>query len=70
MKKWEKKSENRLNFINKSEDEVDELLTVRKTLSTQNVKEDEDDGIFSNVAWVLDDFVSDQKDGSDILETV
>lgn len=53
-----------------SEDEVDELRAVSITLSSQNVDENGNDGILGNVGRVLDDFVTNQEDGSDILEAV
>ena len=39
-------------------------------MSAQDVKEDKDDDVVGNAGWVLDDAVSNQEDGSDILEAV
>lgn len=53
-----------------SEDEVDEFLAVSIALSAQDVEEDQDNDVVGDAGWVLDDAVSNQEDGSDILEAV
>ena len=53
-----------------SKNEVDEFLAISVSLSTQNVKEDKNDDVVGDACWVLDDAVSNQENGSDILETV
>ena len=49
---------------------MDEFLAVSETLSSEDVKEDKNNDIIGNTWWVLNDAVSNQKNGSDILETV
>ena len=53
-----------------SEDEMDEFFAVSVSLSAQNVKEDKNDDVIGDTLGILDDTVSNQKDNSDILETV
>ena len=46
------------------------MLAVGISLSSQKSDEDEDNDVVSDVTWVFDDWISDQEDGSDILEAV
>lgn len=56
--------------MNKSNDEVNELSAIGITLSSQKGNKDKDNDIVGNIGWVLDDLISNQKNGSDILEAV
>ena len=49
---------------------MDEFFAVSITLSSQNIEENGNDNIIDNTWWILDDAVSNQKENSDILETV
>ena len=51
-------------------EEVPELFAVGNTLSSQNVEEDGDDDVVLPVLGVLDDGVSDQEEGSEVLGAV
>lgn len=41
--------------MNKSNDEVNELLTIGISLSSQKCNENEDNDVVGNIGWVLDD---------------
>lgn len=49
---------------------MNELFTVSISLSAEDVDEDEDDDVVGDVSGVLNDGVSDQKDGTKIFEAV
>lgn len=49
---------------------MDEFLAVCVSLSAQNVQEDQDNDVVGQATWVLDNAVSNQENGSDILEAV
>lgn len=49
---------------------VEELLAVSIGLSSEDSDEDEDDDVVGDVLGVFNDGVTDQKNGSDVLETV
>ena len=53
-----------------SKNEVDELWTVFVSLISEDSDEDGEDQIVGKVSWVLDDFISNEEDNSNILETV
>ena len=52
------------------EDEVNHLSAVSVGLSSEDGDEDKDNGVIFPVLGVLDDGVSDQANGSEVLETV
>lgn len=52
---------------NKSNDVMDELAAVMERLTSQNVNEDKDEDVTDDVSWVLDDFIANQEEGSQIL---
>lgn len=56
--------------MNKSKDEVDELSTVSIGLSSQKSDEDKDNYIVNYIRWVFNDAISNEENGSDILEAV
>ncbi len=56
--------------MNKSKNEVNELLAVSIGLSSQKSDEDKDNDVVGNIRWVFDDWISNEEDGSDILEAV
>lgn len=56
--------------MNKSPDEANELSAVSISLSSQKSDEDKNNDIVDNVRWVFNDGISNEEDGSDILEAV
>lgn len=56
--------------MNKSPKVTNELLAVSISLSSQKSDEDKDNDVVGNISWVFNDAVSNEEDGSDILETV
>ena len=54
----------------KSKNVSDELLAVGISLSSQKSDKDEDDNVVGNIRWVFNDWIADEENGSDILETV
>ena len=60
----------KLNSTKKSPDESNELWAVGIRLSSQKSYENQNDNIVNNVTWVFNDWISDQENCSDILETV
>lgn len=51
----------------RSNDVMDELATVMERLTSQNVNEDEDEDVADDISWVLDNFITNQEEGSQIL---
>ena len=49
---------------------MDELLAISIPLSAHDVKEDGHNNIIGDVGWILDDGVTDQQKGTDVLEAV
>lgn len=61
---------NQIKWTNQSIDIVDELGTVGIRLSSQKSDEDKDNDVIDNIRWVFNDAITDEEDGSKILETV
>jgi hypothetical protein len=49
---------------------MDELFAVSIGLSSQKSNEDKDNDVVGIVSWVFNDGVTNEENGSDILETV
>ena len=56
--------------MNRSKDEVDELLAIGISLSSQKGDEDKDNNVADDISWVFNDAVTNKENGSDVLETV
>lgn len=56
--------------MNESIDIVDELGTVGIGLSSQKSDKNKDNDVIDNIRWVFNDAITDEEDGSKILETV